>query len=524
MPPFAFHPFAFGFFPAATLIANNLDQAGWDSIQGPLWISVFVFVALGLLVRFLESEPKLRPLVLSLSLAAFYSYGHLHDFFEAWLKSSLAKNPSLFAANGKFAFSLLFHFPLTLCLLCGILVLRKQLRKRTGLLEPLSGFCNVAGGVLLLGPVLTLIQGAGGAKAEAKLPVPGGSDLPKLESYAGEKPDVYFFILDGFARRDILKADYQADTPEFYQGLEKLGFKVLPKARSNYAWTFLSLASTLNFQHHLELAKTMPKGSRDRSVPYQMIRDSRVSRFLKGLGYRYVSVASTWGPTLRNTAADLELRSEESFTSDELTRVFLRSSAFKTLDFFLVGDLASFHLGAFENFAKIPELEGPKFTFGHMLLPHHPFLFEADGTVRSNQTLMDQFKPGGWADKEGYVGQVKFTARKILEAIEKIVARSKVPPVIFLQSDHGPQVYNVPRPHFVHSRHAILHAVLAPKEVQDAYTEDSTSIQTFPIFFRKFFGAKVEDPPTDSYTSGYTRPYEFQPYEEALKESEEGSP
>ena len=69
--------------------------------------------------------------------------------------------------------------------------------------------------------------------------------------------DIYYIVLDGFGRPDILQSHYGLDVTNFVAFLTARGFTVPPLAQSNYSQTFLSLASTLNLTYLDRLAETM---------------------------------------------------------------------------------------------------------------------------------------------------------------------------------------------------------------------------------------------------------------------------
>ena len=54
-------------------------------------------------------------------------------------------------------------------------------------------------------------------------------------------PTVYYIILDGYARQDVLQEKYQIDNTPFIDFLKQKGFYVAEQATSNYKSTALSL-------------------------------------------------------------------------------------------------------------------------------------------------------------------------------------------------------------------------------------------------------------------------------------------
>ena len=83
--------------------------------------------------------------------------------------------------------------------------------------------------------------------------------------------DIYYIVLDGFGRPDILQSHYGLDVTNFVAFLTDRGFTVPSQAQSNYSQTFLSLASTLNLSYLDGLAETLGPSSTDRRPLDQMI-------------------------------------------------------------------------------------------------------------------------------------------------------------------------------------------------------------------------------------------------------------
>jgi len=108
--------------------------------------------------------------------------------------------------------------------------------------------------------------------------------------------------LDAYSRGDVLQSRFDFDNSEFTDWLRDKGFFVADSSISNYAWTHLSLGSTLNAEYLQTLVPSkvkvkgkLPEDHLDRFQLFQQllwsrfIRNSRVVRFFADLGYRVVS-------------------------------------------------------------------------------------------------------------------------------------------------------------------------------------------------------------------------------------------
>ncbi len=75
---------------------------------------------------------------------------------------------------------------------------------------------------------------------------------------------------------------------------------------------------------------------------------------------------------------------------------------------------------------------GPIFLFAHILLPHEPYVFDADGRCLS-LAEMDARDP-----KTGYVGQVLYANTLLKDVLSSLLDRQGKKPIIILQADEGP--------------------------------------------------------------------------------------
>ena len=154
----------------------------------------------------------------------------------------------------------------------------------------------------------------------------------------------------------------------------------------------------------------------------------------------------------------------------------------------------------------VPGLEGPKFVFAHVLIPHPPFVFGANGEEVEQSGA---FTLGG-ADEEMpfeeraamYVAQVIFINQRISLVVEEIIDSSEIPPIIILQGDHG-----LDGP--LASQLAILNAYYLPEGGDQLLYETISPVNTFRIIFNHYYGGNyglIED---ISYYSRHADPFNF---------------
>ncbi len=328
---------------------------------------------------------------------------------------------------------------------------------------------------------------------------------PAILKETADKPDIYYIVMDGYARADVLQEVYHFDNVAFIAFLRSRGFFVAEHGRSNYPVTHLSLASTLSMRY-LEKEEVLAKRSRSR-IMYKLIGNNAAARFLQGIGYRYVHFNTNYGGTEKSKVADIHYSYRSPLLQTELMSVLLRTTMLRPLE----PSVAHLDLYMMEKITEVPAIEGPTFTFLHLLLPHNPYVFDRDGNIRADVPLTLQFeeRTGGWKGKKEYLGQLTYLNHRMEGIIDSILAKSITPPIIILQSDHGTasqygkKMSAARKLKFYHERTANFNAWYAPEQVRSGLTDDMVPVNTFRTLFRQLFGADL--PPLEKriYTAWY---------------------
>ncbi|MFA5877771.1 MAG: sulfatase-like hydrolase/transferase [Candidatus Staskawiczbacteria bacterium] len=338
-------------------------------------------------------------------------------------------------------------------------------------------------------------------------------DLEKTD----ELRDIYYIILDGYANSGILKEVYGYDNHEFIDYLTEKGFYIAPESRSNYGSTFLSLASSLNMEYINYLADIVGTSSTDRSIPYQMIEFNKVADFLKSRGYKFVHFGSSWGPTQNNSLANLsfDFSIENEFRMQLIQMTVLR--VFESRFGFIKADARNQILRTFSKLAEVHKINEPIFVFAHIISPHPPYLFGANGEPVPETSL--EMDGDIWEEKNKYLDQLAFINKKVKILVEKILSSSEIPPIIILQADHGSASlfsssdgggWDDPTEEMINERMKIFNAYYLPNGGGDTLYNSITPVNTFRLIFDFYFRADSYELFGDqSYYSTYGRPYNF---------------
>jgi hypothetical protein len=392
------------------------------------------------------------------------------------------------------------------------------------------GYLNLLGAVSLVFAIWPIIQFWIKAYDDTPRPWAESFSPQRVELTPSQSPpDIYYIILDGYGREDVLEDVYGYDNSEFVDFLKGRGFYVAEQAHSNYVQTPLSLSSSLNFDY-IQFAKGYA-GSRsiDRIPLFSLIRDSRVIQYLRDQGYRMVATSSGY-PFTEFPGADVYL-SPYLPSLNELERFFLSTSA---LDALIstdtgIGNRLRYYLPlpgyqasrdrivfSLEQLQNIPQLAGPKFVFVHIVGPHPPFVLDENGDpILTDRPYLagDGMAFGGTPEEyqRDYIGQLIYINRQVETAVDAILSQSTRQPVILIQGDHGPgsllardSLENT----CLFERTSILSAYYLP-EGSNALYPSITPLNSFRIVFNAEFDSRLPLLPDETYFSPQSWPYDF---------------
>ncbi len=348
--------------------------------------------------------------------------------------------------------------------------------------------------------------------------------LPDLHPGAETaRPDIYYIILDGYSREDVLAELFDFDNAETVAFLENRGFYVARTARSNYIQTLLSVNSALNLDYLNEWVAPLSQTS-NRWPMMQLIRNSRAQAILESLDYTVISVSSVFQTDLVN--ADLRFSLYGDSVLNEFERYLLAQTAVRWIAEVFDLDIprpgfdshraSIFYV--FEQLSQIPEtVPGPKFVFAHILGPHPPFVLDRNGaplTPDYAYTIGDGSDYPGTPDdyRRGYSDELFYINILLRKMVDDILTHSATPPIIILQGDHGSGMFldfSSPEKSCARERFSILNAYYLPGVDMSRLYDDISPVNSFRLIMNAYFGANLELLEEKSYFSTWERPYAF---------------
>ena len=477
----------------------------------PIIFTFLAAVSLWAVLNLLIKNKYKSSIITSIFFLLFFSYGHLIDLVGRFIENTIGIDADLYVSvNLILIFTIISYLVLKF--------LKKYL-----VINALLNFIAIG---MLVYPIFIIVQTelikTNRQKNELE---PKVNEKIVTDSDNVDKPDIYYIILDGYGRDDVLKSVYGYDNNSFINELEDRNFFIARKSRANYAQTMLSMSSTLNMDYLTSSKDDTINISIYRQYLSSKIKYNNVMSFLKKFGYKIVTFATGFSVTeIKNS----DLYVTHSFSLDEFNFMLMgMTPLYKLLEVIPSKSPIYLHrqriISAIQDIPEIKTEGVPMFLFAHIVAPHPPFVLSknqkfveklknrllsyADGSHYHslNTFLMEEYK-------ENYIAQLKELNKLIIKMIDKILANTDREKVIILQSDHGPGLllnWENPTANTFKERMPILNAYFFSNNKRVPVTESITPVNTFRILFNYYFNRNYKILDNKSYFSTWSKPYRF---------------
>lgn len=377
-----------------------------------LWgIAALVFGGLVFLIVYkLSKNPNTRALIGCIVVASFFSYGYLAEAL----------------GDGKTIVLAIIYGSVLIGIACIIWKLK------------LSDIWRLP---LLVAVVASVI-----------LPITSMTVSPSIAPVTGEARnvtldrDIYIVILDRYARADMLEKYFDFDNRPFLEELEDRGFQIADKSMCNYNTTHSAIASMLNVQYLDILLPGMPEDEESRVPIYGLISDNWVKQ---SIGDQWLTVGSWWTGTR-----------DAQFLLSEYAMGFLKSTLLQPIihywekerlaryDYLVENKMVTtvtgtemyardwsayllwYQFGTLHQLAK-SSYDYHFFLLAHILSPHPPYIFDADGNIPDSEASKDEL----------YLGLLQYTNGLVLDWLDNVIKYSP-DAVVVLMSDEGAKGFN----------------------------------------------------------------------------------
>ena len=501
---FAFHPLLFAAYPVLLLYSDNLADVDAGAIIAPTLVVLAMTLAIYLALALVVHDPPRAAIVTSAFIIPAMLFGVVAEGADP------ENVPGQVVALRGVALALA-----TTVLFVSVGI---YLASRTRLVRPVTQALNVFSIVLLglaAAPILAFALDSNPADQN----VSGTGAWTEVELSRDTSRDIYHLVFDPYGSETALAMEHGIDNTEFLAALEERGFQVVEDARANHLKTSMSLASTMSMSLLDDLAQGMGAGSSSLTPIYDRIEGSRVGSMLQDIGYRYVHVGSWYAWTRDSEIADSvrHLNKYKSFSSSLIARSILSLGTVRMRsESEMAADTLDYQLTELDAIASE---SSPKYVFAHILLPHPPFIYLADGT----------YAPG----EATFESQLRHLNTLILDYVDPLLALPEDErPIIILQADEGPYPagfaggedgfdWATATDEELLVKFGVLNAMYLPGPGGlEPLPEAMTVVNTYPELFRRYFGASIADLPNESFTSTTGRPYDLANVTERLDRAE----
>jgi hypothetical protein len=488
---FPFYFALFAIYPVLALLAFNISELRYQDAIRAVVVSLLAALLLFFLFWRLFHSKQRAALTVTILLLLFYGYGHLYN---------------LIAKQWDIPHLTVWMLGLWLILAGAAVGWLARRRTRVRKAAPVLN-------IVLLGLVITsMVQAALWSPSYSSSVADDYAPVETLSIPDGQTPpDIYYIILDSYGRSDLIKRAFQIDNSGFIKDLEAMGFYVSKCSQSNYNRTDISLASSLNMDYLQNLDSEFHGDNEDRRTLWESISRSAVRADLESAGYKTVAFATgfAWSEV---RDADFFLSPSSPFSQmTGFETLLMRTTPLRHLE-----DTTQINLDEidgqryrqrtdyiFNKISDVAHLPGPKFVFIHLIPPHPPFVYAADGSQTDPATFLnDENLYTYQAYGRGYTGEIAFISGQVETAVQTILAESSQPPVIILQGDHAPWLQNGD------DRFMILNAYYLPGH-NDLLYPTISPVNTFRLVLDTYLGADYPLLDDVSYASPVPHVYNF---------------
>ncbi len=549
-----FHPLIFSVFPVISLYAANLGKGYLGEALAIAAGLVIVVTVLWLLLNLLTRRPAGSAIILTALLVLFFSYGHVMSALDAILDKLHLTGQTQFLVRGET--SLIVWLVLGAILLFAI---ARYALRNAGKLGTMTRFLNTVALALLVISGLNLAYNSLSfyviprVRAEMEEPPTTTADQDPDSFDAGDSqdpadaesldatddgrgvnefisawrqalptegvavssapPDIYYIVVDAYARQDILQSLFGHDNSKFIDYLVDRGFYVADYSTANYPQTALSLASSLNMVYLDGVIEKVGTHTSDRMPLAAMIKQCKIFSLFRNSGYKLMAFDSGVFAT-QITRADLFLSPPTGWSPSEFQEGLIMYTPLSVFRATVADFRRERILYAFDHIPDAARDGGPTFVFAHLLLPHFPFIFDAEGRPIEPRKGVGARSDYGYDEyTEGYTDQLVFASNRLMALIDAILSQSTLPPIIIPQSDHGSaaqlgDAWNVTETNLP-ERLSILNAYYFPDHDYAGLYKEISPVNTFRVVLSKYFGMDYDLLEDRAYFSIWLRPYDL---------------
>ena len=464
------HPFLFAVWPTLGMFSFNISLFNFSDILLPLALIIAFFFLFWLLLSKIFSNGIKAGLITSIFLILFFTYGIFHYYVT---DSSNNDDPIIFG--------LLYVIFIGILISLSVLIIKTKKN-----LSDLTFILNCTAATIILISFISI----GNYYFDYYSFYDQTFDHSESNVQNIELPNVYYIILDEYANSKSLKKLFDFGNKEFLTNLKDRGFFIPSKGYNNYPSSFPSIPSMLNLNYVNHLDGTLTSSNYN-AIFHKLENQNLLMQKMNLYGYSIINIDG--GINKKFSIAEKNLCINEFF-NPQLVHSLTRISMLKSLDIGItIDETRKNRLCVFSDMSTINEqIKGPIFVYAHLILPHSPFLFGPNGEYVNPENILLEWETTSEqinSEQNLYLDQLKFTNKKTLELVDKILI-SDPDALIIIQSDHGLRLgvdWENPSEEMMVQSLSGFQAYYFPTKNYDVLYDDMTPVNSWRIILNSFF-------------------------------------
>jgi hypothetical protein len=474
---FPIHPFVLSLFFIISLYLNNINEVPPSALIFPITVSIIVITAILIISKIINRKFEKISIYLSLIIVLVFSYGHVFLLFENFNFNEIEiRHRHILIAYG-------------IIFIISILIIKLRINSKTAMPILNAVGLTVLFSTLILVPYVDVFNNNLNTNTFMEESIVFENDI---------RPDIYYIILDEYAGQKSLENYFKFNNDKFIEFLKLNGFHVMDNSNSNYMATNFAVPSIMNMEYVHQSKKNMGTTNSDSNI-LNAYQQNNVMNFLNQNDYKTINI---YGGALEKIKI-----SDQNLCGDKAI-VDFHTSLTQTTMFWVIqkyqfiNNINEIRFCAFHELEIVGERNNkPIFVFAHIKLPHDPFTIGSNGETVIPKKI--DFGISSDNNKVGYLNQLEYANKMIMELIPKIISNSKSPPIIIIQSDHGSRfdIESIPSnqetldeedERILQRSYNSFSAFYFPDKSYEEIYDEMTPVNTFRIIFNKIFETELE--------------------------------
>lgn len=322
--------------------------------------------------------------------------------------------------------------------------------------------------------------------------------VPLLKTNQSEKqlPNIYFLVPDSYTSNQVLQSQFNYNNSAIHTFLQQQGFFIADSATSNYFYSPVSIAATLNLNYLPKAAYPTDQNDLVLFSGLRLIQESNLLDYLKNKDYTIHNLSPF---PIKNAISKISIHYPGSTDEDllklntiESIRPFWQA---KNICYKLIGQKRKTILeentqnkrkdmqtiSDYISTLSTSKTKTANFVYVHTALPHPPYVIDSTGADLELAFRTD-------TSHIGYVRQLAFVNSYLKKWITQIRKNDSLA-IIILQGDHGFRSF--PKEQNKKEAFKILNAIYFPNKNYASLYHSISSVNTFRVVLNTYFQQRL---------------------------------